>query len=217
MLIIKSFIFNPFDENTFLVCDKETKQAIVIDPGLSAHTDCSIFDNYIVTNEIEIIGIANTHMHLDHCFGVNYIKRHYGVKLMASMSDKPLGENIAMQASLFGITKTDLGLDKVLIDTPLNDGDVIKVGKSTLVVIATPGHTPGGLSLYSRDDGVVFTGDALFRSSIGRTDLPGGDQNTLINSVCKKLLTLPSSTIVFPGHGDKTTVALEKTSNPFLI
>lgn len=216
MLTIKTFVFNPFQENTYLLVDSETHQAIVVDPGMSSNAEQRIFDQYVEENKISITQIVNTHLHIDHCLGAAYVRSRYGAPMAASPNDSFLGERLAEQARMFGMIAPDELVQSVKIDIDLKDGDNVLVGKSRLAVIATPGHSPGGIALYDAEDGFVITGDSLFRSSIGRTDLPGGDHHRLIDSVTKRLLTLPPDTIIYPGHGPRSTVALELATNPFI-
>ena len=160
----------------------------------------------------EIIEVINTHLHLDHCFGDNYVKDKYGVKVAANIGDSDLGADITSQMRRFGGREA---VEGVTIDVPLEDGDVISVGKSRLEVITVPGHSPGGIALYSPDGHFVIAGDSLFRRSIGRTDLPGGSMSQLLQSIKSQLLTLPASTLVRSGHGPATTIAEEQRSNPY--
>lgn len=212
MLKVKVFTFNPFDETTYVVYDPGTADAIVIDPGMGTKEELDEFDKYIAESGMNIQGIVNTHMHLDHCFGANYVKDKYGVPVAAHVADAFLGSNIDDQARKFGIRLK--GKD-VMIDSPLADGDTITIGDDRLEVIHTPGHSPGGICLYSPDGKFLIAGDTLFAGSIGRTDLPGGDYAQLIDSVSSRLFTLPDDTLVLPGHGPTTTIGREKASNPF--
>lgn len=213
MLKVKQFVFNMFGVNTYLVIDPETKEAAVIDPGMYGSDEQKEFDDYVKTNNLKIIEVFNTHLHLDHCFGDNYVKDKYGVKVAANIADAPLGADITTQMQRFGGRDAVKG---VTIDVPLEDGDIITIGKERLVVITVAGHSPGGIALYSPDGHFVIAGDSLFRRSIGRTDLPGGNQRQLIDNIRKKLFTLPDDTMVLPGHDRFTTIGDEKTANPFV-
>lgn len=214
MLTIKQFIFNPFGESTYVVYDQASKQAIVVDPGMTDSGERAQFDRYIEDNGLKLTGIVNTHLHLDHCFGANYVKDKYGVPVKAHAADAPLGAAVPVQARRFGLGK--VAADSVSIDVPLADGDTINLGDDKLEVIHVPGHSPGGIALYSPDGKFVIAGDSLFKGSIGRTDLEGGDHATLVNAVRKRLLTLPDDTLVLSGHGEPTTIGREKLSNPYL-
>lgn len=213
MLKVKQFTFNPFGENTYLIIDKETGYAVLVDPGMFNQRERDEFDNYVGGNDLKIQQIVNTHLHLDHCFGDNYVRDRYGVKIYASVSDAPLGEQVPAQGLKFGLK---IQPEAVRIDEPLKDGDIIKIGDCGLHVIEVPGHSPGGIALYCPQGKFVLTGDSLFRGSIGRTDLPGGDHSLLVKSVKDKLFSLPDDTRVLPGHEGMTTIGEEKKFNPFV-
>lgn len=215
MLNIKQFVFNPFDENTYLIGTDSGKDAIVVDPGMSNNAENARFDDYVTQNGLNITAVVLTHMHLDHCFGVAHVHNRYGAPVMASPEDAFLGATIAEQARRFGM-RHDAAEDGVTIDRELHDGDTVKVGDDSLRVITVAGHSPGGLALYSAEGRVLLSGDSLFRRSIGRTDLPGGSWEQLVRDVRTKLLTLPPDTLVLPGHGPSTTIGEELRSNPFL-
>ena len=215
MLKIHRFIFNPFEENTYVLVDSQNKSAVVIDPGMWNNREREAFDRFINDNGINITQIINTHMHLDHCFGDNYVRDRYGVKIGASAGDAYLGKGISEQARRFGLSGM-FPSDGVTADVYLEDGDTVKVGDSSLKVIAVPGHSPGGLALYCAEQGFVLTGDSLFEGSIGRTDLDGGDHAALVRSIRERLLSLPGDTDVFPGHGPQTTIKAEVLTNPYI-
>lgn len=213
MLKIKQFVFNMFGVNTYLITDKETGDTAVIDPGMIDAAEKREFDDYVSANNLKITQIINTHLHLDHCFGDNYVRDKYGVKVAANINDQSLGDDIPAQMARFG---GRIKADPVKIDVALKDGDIIKIGSSELRVITTPGHSPGGISLYSAEGGFLISGDTLFRFGVGRTDLPGGDHNTLIKSIREKLMTLPDDTKVLPGHDRFSTIDDERRHNPYI-
>lgn len=213
-LEIRKFVFNPFGVSTYVVWDPTSKDGIAVDPGMSNPSEQRLFDNFVADNGIRLRQVVNTHLHLDHCWGNNYVTDRYGVKVAASVADDFLGERAAQQALMFGIPGD--GFSPVYIDVPLKNGDVIHVGDGELQVLEVPGHSPGGIALYDAADGWVIVGDALFAGAIGRTDLPGGDYGQLIHNIRTRLLTLPGNTIVYPGHEAATTIAREKSSNPYL-
>lgn len=211
---IKRFIFNPFGESTYLVWDPATGDGVVVDPGMASTSEQRAFDTFVTDNHIKINQIINTHLHLDHCWGNNYVVDRYGVKTAANLEDDFLGDRAADQAKMFGIGGGDF--KPVHIDVPLADGDTVRVGSGELRVLHVPGHSPGSIALYDAADGWVIVGDALFRGAVGRTDLPGGDFPTLARSIRSKLFTLPGETTVYPGHEETTTIAREKASNPYV-
>jgi glyoxylase-like metal-dependent hydrolase (beta-lactamase superfamily II) len=216
MLEVEKFVVNPFGENTYLVFDRRSRECIIVDPGMFNAEERALIDSFIRDNGLKLVQIVNTHLHLDHCFGINNAKADYGIKLAAHPGDAFLGESFVEQLGRFGFNVKGPEAPQILIDVQLSDGDAIKIGDNELRVISVPGHSPGGIALYDAADGFVITGDSLFRGSIGRTDLAGGDMNTLIDSVTDKLLSLPDDTVVMPGHGPYSTIGEEKHSNPFL-
>ena len=213
MLLIKQFTFNPFAESTYVLSDAAGTHAIVVDPGMSDSGERDVVDRYIADEGLTLTAIVNTHLHLDHSFGINYLKHRYCIPLMAHAADASLGLAIDEQLRRFGLPHVT---DNVTIDTPLSDGDSVDIGGEKLQVIHVPGHTPGGIALYSPDGKFLISGDSLFKGSIGRTDLPGGDYATLVRSVRDKLLPLPCATLVLPGHEGSTTIGDERRYNPFV-
>lgn len=206
------FQFKLFGINTYVVYDHSTGECAVIDPGMMDSEEQQAMDNFIVKNNLKITSVINTHLHLDHAVGNDYIKNRYGVLVNASRKDEPLGERMKQQALMFGINND---FKDVAIDHYLTNGEIIKIGTGELKVVEVPGHSQGSIALYDSKDHFVIVGDALFKGSIGRTDLPGGDYNQLTESIRKQLFTLPDNTVVYPGHGDPTTIGVEKKTNPF--
>lgn len=215
MLKIKQFSFNPFQVSTFVVYDPDSLDAIVVDPGMTSAAEEHKLDEFIERNNLKIQQIVNTHLHLDHCFGDNYVRDKYGVKVAAHLDDADLGQNIGTQAAEFGL-HLDGPSDAVSVDVVLADGDIIKVGDNQLQVLHVPGHSRGSIVLYSPEGHFAIVGDVLFQGSIGRTDLPGGEYRTLLNGIHTKLLPLPDDTLVLPGHGPMTTIGREKATNPYI-
>ncbi len=207
------FQFSLFGINTYVVYDKESAECVVIDPGMINEEERDAISSFIRDNNLKLTNIINTHLHIDHAIADNYLKRLYNVPVKANILDKPLGERMQQQAYMFGINDSFEGVE---ISDFISDGDVIKIGKGELKVIAVPGHSQGSMAFYDKTGGFVIVGDALFKGSIGRTDLPGGDYDTLISSIKTRLLTLPDKTIVYPGHGEPTTIGDEKRLNPYL-
>ena len=214
MIKVKQFAFNPFGVSTFVVYDPATADAAVVDPGMVSDAEKARFEAFVKDNGLKINQIINTHLHVDHCIGNQWIKEHYCVPVAANKADAFLGERVAQQAASFGMVFDEVR--GVTIDRDLREGDTVEVGKYKLEVLEVPGHTPGGIALYSPEGRWVICGDSLFRGSIGRTDLPGGDHAALVEAVKAKLLTLPPETMALPGHDRPTTIAEEKSHNPFL-
>lgn len=212
MLEISRLEFNPFGENTYLLIDSATKEAAVVDPGMIDAREQKAFDKALADSGAKLTQIINTHMHLDHCFGANYVKQAYAVPMKAHSADAALGLGISDQMAKFGMR----GGIPVEIDVPLSDGDTISIGQNRLQVIHVPGHSAGGIALYYKEGGVLLSGDSLFKGSVGRTDLLGGDFTQLIASIKNKLLALPDDTVVLPGHGGPTTIGQERAHNLFL-
>jgi len=212
MLKIKQFVFSDFGVNTYLLIDEDTCQAAVVDPAMCGGEEQSRFDAYVSDNDINITQVINTHLHLDHCFGMDYVKDTYGAPLKAHSAEAVVAALMQQQYDMFGIRRP---APKVAIDVELKDGDTVDIGNSRVSVLHLPGHSPGGIALYCKEENVALVGDSLFRRSIGRTDLYGSSER-LIDSIRHKLFALPDHTLVLPGHGPATTIGEEKTENPFV-
>lgn len=204
--------FNGFAENTYIVYDPATRDCAIIDPGMMRPDENERIREVIEENNLHPVHLINTHMHIDHVAGNDYISRTYSLPLSAHRQDEFLGQRVQQQAHMFGMADR---IRPVEITTYLNAGDEIKIGEGLLKVIHVPGHSPGSIALYDPQGRFVITGDALFAGSIGRTDLPGGSHETLISAIETNLLTLPDDTTVYPGHGGATTIGEEKVTNPF--
>lgn len=207
------FQFSLFGINTYVVYDPATNCCAIIDPGMLGLQEEKAMTDFICKNNLKVTHVINTHLHLDHAVGNNFLKDSYKVPVLAHKDDEPLGERLQQQAYMFGINEKFNGVE---ISDYLSDGEIIKIGDGELKVLSVPGHSPGSVALYDKEDGFVIAGDALFKGSIGRTDLPGGSHSQLISSIKDKLLTLPDDTVVYPGHGPATTIGDEKRSNPYL-
>lgn len=214
MIEIKKFEFNPFGEATYLVWDTPSLDAMVIDPGMANTRERDEFDEFVRARHLHLTQMVNTHLHLDHTFGNDWLRERYALMTQANEGDASLGARRAEQARMFGMHSP--AITPLTVERNLSDGDVVKVGDASFTVLQVPGHSPGSIALYDAAAGIVFTGDALFKGSIGRTDLTGGDYATLLHSIRTKLLTLPPATVVYPGHGPSTTIGEEKVHNPFL-
>lgn len=211
-MTIKAFTFNPFQENTYLVYD-ETKEAVLIDAGCLMDDEKEQLKRYLVENKLVLKRLLNTHLHLDHQFGNRYVTETFGVMPEACKEDEFLLESVVAQARSFGFQVNE---EAQPLGGYLLENQEIEFGDSKLVTLHVPGHSPGSMVFYSEDNSVIFAGDVLFKSSIGRTDLPKGDYATLISNITKKLMTLPDSTVVYSGHGPATTIGHERKNNPYL-
>lgn len=211
MLSIETLVFNAFQVNTYLIRN-EKGDCLVIDPAFYSPDEIKSFDHYIVSKELTVIGQLNTHCHVDHVLGVKHMQSAYSCPLRAHPNEAGLLNNAHLMGEVYGLNVEPLSV----IDQALDEDETITIGEDSLRAILVPGHSPGSLSFYSAEAEFVVTGDALFQGSIGRTDLPGGDYDTLISSIQNRLLTLPPGTTVYPGHGDPTTIGEEALSNPFL-
>uniref|UniRef100_A0A832D029 MBL fold metallo-hydrolase n=1 Tax=Ignavibacterium album TaxID=591197 RepID=A0A832D029_9BACT len=213
MLKIKLFEFNPFNENTYLVWDDLTKEAAVIDPGCYDDYEKDELNSFIEQEKLNLTLMLNTHCHIDHVLGVPFIKENYNPKYLIPEKDLPLHQNAVSQGQMFGFELEPLPEP----DEFLSEDKLIQIGNEELKPFFTPGHTAGEYCFYSEKNKICITGDVLFHQSIGRTDLWGGDYDTLIESIRNKLLTLPDDTKIFPGHGIESTIGIERKQNPFLI
>lgn len=212
MLNVKRFVFNLFFENTFILWDDDSKEAAIIDPGMNDPKERKTVDEFITQNGLLLKYCLNTHCHIDHVLGNKYIKEKFNCDLIIPEGDKLLLDMLADQAKMFGLEVEPSPNP----DFYFNDGFNLKLGVSAGEIIETPGHTPGEICIYFKEDEILFSGDVLFKESIGRTDLWGGNYETLISSIKNKLFVLPESVIVYPGHESATTIGHEKLNNPFL-
>jgi len=197
MLSIEALVFNSFQVNTYLVSTKRG-DCVVIDPAFYSPDEILSFDRHISSRGLTLVGQMNTHCHVDHVLGVKHLQTKYGCPLRAHPQELSLLNNAPLMGEVFGLVVEAFdGIDQTIADE-----ESIAVGNHSLRAILVPGHSPGSISFYSSDAAFVVTGDALFEGSIGRTDLPGGDYDTLISSIRKRLLTLPPETTVYPGQGE---------------
>ena len=213
MLKLEQFVFNPFAENTYVVYDDDTKECVLIDPGCSNAGEENELFGFIDSHRLKPLMVISTHGHIDHIVGNAAVKKRYGINVAAHPNVKNDFLRSRQQAAMFGLPFEG---DCELPDRDLEDGEIIKVGESTLEVICTPGHAQGSISLYAEIEGWVFTGDALFCRSIGRTDFPGGSFEQLRTSIKERLFCLPDDTEVFSGHGESTTIFDVQRFNMFL-
>ena len=213
MLKLDSFVFNPFNENTFIIYDEETRECVIIDPGCVSQEEENRLFGFLDSRQLKPLMIINTHGHVDHVVGNNAVKRRFGIAVAAHPDTHPDIVQAKRQAVWLGMQPVG---DIDLPDVALEDDQEIKVGNGILEVICTPGHAKGSVSLYAPVEGWVLTGDALFSRSVGRTDLPGGDFDELRESIRTRLFSLPDDTEVFPGHGESTSIGEEKDFNPYV-
>lgn len=210
---IARFVFQLFGINTYVVWNPTTLECGIVDPGMSSAQEEQALINFISKNGLKIKHLINTHLHVDHVAGNQFVMRQADVKPEAHAADLFLGQRVGQQAEEFGLP---IKPDGVEIAVKLEDGDAIRFGGEELKVIHVPGHSPGSLALYDKEGGWLISGDALFRESIGRTDFPGGSMPQLKASIREKLFVLPDNTVVYPGHGEPTTIGHEKRYNYFV-
>ena len=210
MLHVKTFVFNPFSENTYVVYD-DSLEAVVIDPGCYEQEEKDHLDNFIKSEKLIVTYLLNTHAHIDHVLGNYHVKEKYKVPFLMHKKDESVLKAVKAYAPNYGF----INYTEALPDQFLEEGDEVIFGNSKFSVLFVPGHAPGHIAFYNQKEKILMGGDVLFKRSVGRTDLPGGHHETLINSIHQKLFVLPDDVVVYPGHGDTTTLGEEKTSNPF--
>jgi glyoxylase-like metal-dependent hydrolase (beta-lactamase superfamily II) len=208
---VKRFVFNSFGVNTYVLGD-ETGKCLVIDPACQSRQEESELALYITGNNLIPVGMINTHFHIDHIVGNNFICNTFHLLPQCHKSSKMFWETAAEFGAVFGIKVENLIVPRDFI----NEGDSIGYGNSSLEVLYTPGHADGSICLVNHAERYVIAGDVLFRDSIGRSDLPTGNFDVLYKSITTKLFTLPDDYIVYPGHGPETSIGYEKLNNPFL-
>ncbi|HEY4873998.1 MAG TPA: MBL fold metallo-hydrolase [Puia sp.] len=211
MINIQSFTFNPVQENTYVLYnDKDA--CCIIDPGCYFGNERHSLQEFIEERKLTPRFLLNTHCHLDHVFGNKFVHDTYDLILQLHEKEKPVLDFAPTSGLSWGMPFENYRGELIF----LKEGDVIKLDNDELKVLFTPGHSPGSICFYCEAQKFVIGGDVLFRQSIGRTDLPGGDFDTLLNSIRNKLFVLPDDVIVYSGHGELTTIGFEKESNPFL-
>jgi len=211
MTDVACFPVNPFSMNAYILYD-ETKEAILIDPGCFTSKEEEHLVNFIKEKELKPVRLINTHGHVDHVLGNPFFSEQYGLPLEMHK------EAVEDMMSLPVVCRTYGLPERPTIDPGvfLEPGEQIKFGNTTLEILFTPGHARGHISLYNKSDGFVIAGDTIFLNSIGRTDLPGGNKETLLHAIKTQLFTLPDETVIYCGHGPKTTIGYEKKTNPYL-
>jgi glyoxylase-like metal-dependent hydrolase (beta-lactamase superfamily II) len=203
-------VFSPIQVNTYIITG-DGKECVIIDCGCYGPEEEKKLEGMLEAHRLKPVMLLDTHCHLDHVFGNRFILGRYGLRPRFHEDDRFNYNNAPKHSLMFGLSMEEPPEPEGY----LTHGEMITAAGLTLIVLAVPGHSPGGIAFYSEADGVVFTGDALFAGSIGRSDLPGGDQEQLIENIRERLFTLPPETVVYPGHGPETTIREEKEHNPF--
>ncbi len=211
MYNVKVFRFSPIQENTYLLSNNK-KEAIIIDPGCYGKHEEQQLTAYIDSEGLQVRLLLNTHCHLDHVFGLKYVAAKWGLKPHIHPLEKQLLEYAPASGLMWNLPFDNYTGDLLYLE----EGDLTGLEGDPLQVLFTPGHSPGSICFYAREQGFLIGGDVLFKGSIGRTDLPMGDFALLSNSIKEKIYSLPDSTIVYSGHGDPTTVGQEKYNNPYV-
>jgi hydroxyacylglutathione hydrolase len=207
-----SFTFNPVQENTY-VLSNEKDACIIIDPGCYFGNERRTLETFIEERGLTPKDLLNTHCHLDHVFGNKFVHDRYGLTLQLHEKEKIVLDHAPASGLNWNMPFENYRSELIF----LQEGDLIQMNEDKLSVLFTPGHSPGSICFYCEAQDFVIGGDVLFRLGIGRTDLPGGDFDTLVGSIREKLFALPDQTMVYPGHGEPTTIGFEKKNNPFLL
>lgn len=210
MINIHNFVFNPFMENTSVVYD-DTKECVIIDPGCYEKNEQQELVSFIESNNLKVKYLLNTHCHIDHVLGNKFVKDQFNVNLLIHKDEAVVLNFNRTNASGYGFPDYQDSFPDEYVD----EQDKIKFGNSELIVLFVPGHSPGHIAFYNKEKKICIAGDVLFQRSIGRTDLPGGDYDTLINSIHNKIFPLGDDVAVYSGHGPVTNVGEEKKYNPF--
>lgn len=211
MFKVHAFTFNPFQENTYILSNNDN-DCIIFDPGMYTATEEKVLSDYISLNNLKPVQLVNTHCHIDHILGNAWVAEKYKLPLQIHAMDQVILERGSLMAATYGLNYSESVKPSIFLE----EGQVLTLGKDELKILFTPGHSPGSVSFYSEPDGFVLAGDVLFYESIGRSDFPGGDHQTLINTIKTQLFTLPDSTKVYSGHGPATTIGHEKQFNPYV-
>ncbi|TFV94397.1 MBL fold metallo-hydrolase [Algoriphagus kandeliae] len=211
MLRIQTFTFNPFQENTYVISDSEGHAAI-IDPGNYESSENQLLVDYIREENLKPELLLNTHCHIDHVLGNAFVKRTFGISLWIHEQESPVLNSAKVFAPNYGFAR----YEATEPDGYLTENQIIQIGNERLKVLFVPGHAPGHVVFYHEPSKQCIGGDTLFRGSIGRTDLPGGNHDLLLKKIKSELFTLPEETIIYPGHGPTTTIGFEKEYNPFV-
>jgi len=211
MLNVKIFTFNPLGENTYILYN-EVGQSIIIDPGCYTDQERQDLTRFVIEKRLSPMMLVNTHCHLDHVFGNKFIAQTYQLDLFIHQGEQKVLEHAPTSGLMWNMPFDNY-------EGPIHylvPGEVIMLGQESLDILFTPGHSPASVSFYARESGFVIAGDVLFRESIGRTDLPGGSPEVLVQSIIEQLYVLPDETVVYSGHGMPTKIGHEKRSNPYV-
>jgi len=211
MVTVHSFVFNPFQENTYILFD-ETKECAIIDPGCYDDNERAELVSFIENQKLKPVKLLNTHCHIDHVFGNKFISEKYKLGLEINKNDLPVLKSLMQVAKMYSLNAEESTEPSNFI----REGDTVKFGNSSFDILFTPGHSPGSICFVNKDQKFIIGGDVLFYGSIGRTDLPGGNHATLINSIKTKLFALADDYVVHSGHGPSTNIGFERKNNPFL-
>ncbi len=211
MISVQQFTFNEFQENTYVLFD-ETGECVIFDPGCRHDFEEKTLSDFISDKKLTPVKLINTHCHIDHVLGNPFVAKKYALELYLHKDELQTYSETGRWAEMFGLVMEEIPEKKVFI----NEGDQIKFGNSTLDIFFTPGHSIASLTFYNKAENICISGDVLFQESIGRTDLSGGNFDTLINSIKTKLFMLDDETKVYSGHGNPTTIGHERHHNPFL-
>ena len=211
MLKIKSFVFSPIQENTYLLYN-EFNDCLIIDPGCYFSEEKDELKDFIIQSSLLPRMLLNTHCHLDHVFGNKFVAETWGLTLNLHEKEKKLLDYAPTSGLMYNMPFDNYVGEYIY----LKERDVVKLGEDELAVIEAPGHSPGHICFYCAKQNFIISGDVLFNRSIGRTDLPGGNHETLLKNIREKLFVLPDETVVYSGHGPETTIGEEKKYNPFL-
>jgi hydroxyacylglutathione hydrolase len=210
MLQVKKFTFNPLSENTYVLFDN-SNECVVIDPGCYEKSEQQELTEFIESNGLVVKKLLNTHCHIDHVLGNAFVKRKFKTGLYINPIEEAMLRAVKSYASNYGFHQ----YEDSTADGFLTEADIVEVGNQKLQILFVPGHSPGHIAFYDASGKSLIGGDVLFENSIGRTDLPGGNFNTLINSIHQKFFTLPDDVTVYCGHGEETSIGFEKRTNPF--
>lgn len=211
MIKVRFFTFSPVQENTYVLYNEQNK-AIIIDPGCYFTAEQETLKKFIEDTQLEPVRLLNTHCHLDHVFGNKWVSETWNLELHLHAGEEQMLKLAPLSGEKWGLPFQNYSGPLHFLE----EGDTIQLGNDALKVILAPGHSPASICFYCEEQGFLVGGDVLFRESIGRTDLPGGNHETLLKNIREKLFVLPDEVVVYPGHGPSTTIGYEKTHNPFL-